>query len=264
MLPDERRQRILEEIQLTGAVRVTSLARTLAVSEMTVRRDLDALASEGSLRKVHGGATAPSAEGRRSPTRGALPQTAEDDALARIAASLVFPGMSIAISGGPVAVALARHLLEVPNLTVLTNSLGVAELFQREATEGAAVIATGGSPAPSGTLVGPFAIRAIQSINTDLAFIGATGVDMQRGVTIDSVLEADACLALLRSTRRPVVIAPHDAVHSVRLAQVCALGDVDALITSGPLTKATEAELRSRCSTVLVARLGGDTVAGTP
>ncbi|HLS00757.1 MAG TPA: DeoR/GlpR family DNA-binding transcription regulator [Beutenbergiaceae bacterium] len=102
MLVHERRQRILEAVRRRGSVSVTTLAEELNVSGMTIRRDLDSLASEGKLDKVHGGATL-----RRGSTTQELDfdltsehNLEEKDAIGELAATMVTPGMSVGISAG--------------------------------------------------------------------------------------------------------------------------------------------------------------------
>src|SRR5487761_2601511 len=100
MLARQRQALILERVRQIGAVRVADLVRELEVSDMTVRRDLEILHSAGLLEKVHGGATIPSRLASYEPafaTKSAM-QQAEKAAIADEAASMVQPGMAIAIS----------------------------------------------------------------------------------------------------------------------------------------------------------------------
>ncbi|WP_255951879.1 substrate-binding domain-containing protein [Streptomyces odontomachi] len=55
----QRRKRLMDELRRHGAVRVHDLARALHVSELTIRRDIVALAGRGLLTRVHGGAILP-------------------------------------------------------------------------------------------------------------------------------------------------------------------------------------------------------------
>jgi DeoR/GlpR family transcriptional regulator of sugar metabolism len=127
MLASQRRQRIAEELERNGAVKVTDLAAALEVSEMTVRRDLERMQEAGLLVKVHGGAVP---IGRRAEEPGfdaklgrAMAQKA---AIAELAVGLVSPGSSVALSAGTTTWSLARLLPSVPGITVLTNSLSAA------------------------------------------------------------------------------------------------------------------------------------------
>ncbi len=129
----QRQELILERVRQHGAVRVADLVRDLGVSDMTIRRDLEILDERGLLEKVHGGATA--AEARLS-TSLASPRSRpcrwrRRSAIAAAAASLVEPGMAIALSAGTTTHALAGRLTDIPGLTVVTNSMRVADVLDR-------------------------------------------------------------------------------------------------------------------------------------
>ena len=177
LLAEQRRALILDEVRRRGGVRVNELTRKLGVSDMTVRRDLDALARLGVLEKVHGGAVPVAEASTHEPgfeAKSGLELTAKED-IARTAATLVAPGTAIALSGGTTTYALAHHLLDVPDLTVVTNSVRVADVFhsaQRSSgqRQGAAtVVLTGGVRTPSDSLVGPVADQAIAALGQGTA-----------------------------------------------------------------------------------------------
>ncbi|WP_157871685.1 DeoR/GlpR family DNA-binding transcription regulator, partial [Streptomyces aurantiacus] len=125
LLAEQRRALILDEVRRRGGVRVNELTRKLGVSDMTVRRDLDSLARQGVVEKVHGGAVPVVEASTHEPgfeAKSGLELTAKED-IARAAAVLVAPGTAIALSGGTTTYALAHQLLDVPDLTVVTNSV---------------------------------------------------------------------------------------------------------------------------------------------
>lgn len=132
MLAAQRRELILQRIRRDKSVRVTDLVETLAVSDMTIRRDLDVLEGRGALRKVHGGAIAP--EGPRTEEPGfeakSTLRAAEKHAIARAVADLVAPHSAVGLSAGTTTALVAEYLRQTPGLTVITNSLHVAEVFQ--------------------------------------------------------------------------------------------------------------------------------------
>ncbi|HEX4980267.1 MAG TPA: DeoR/GlpR family DNA-binding transcription regulator, partial [Ilumatobacteraceae bacterium] len=130
-LAKQRHALILSEIREHGGARVAELASLLDVSDMTVRRDLDVLADAGLVTKVHGGATKPDQHSAEEPGFEAksLRNTDEKSAIARLAAGLVTPGLAIGITAGTTTFRLAGELESVPNLTVVTNSIRVAEIL---------------------------------------------------------------------------------------------------------------------------------------
>ena len=125
---------IVEEVRRRGSVRVSELTEQLGVSEMTVRRDLDALAQSGLIEKVHGGATTRMRLTADEPgfEVNSHRQLPEKEAIANAAAELVRPGQAIAFSGGTTTWRLARRIRRTPNLTVVTNSLQVADVLHAE------------------------------------------------------------------------------------------------------------------------------------
>jgi len=126
MLATERQQGIVELVRQHGSVRVAELVERFGVSDMTIRRDLEALADRKLLVKVHGGATSIEEPGFSAKS---MVQQDEKDAIGARAATFVEPGSAIAISAGTTTWTVARHLLSVPRLTVVTNSLQVADTF---------------------------------------------------------------------------------------------------------------------------------------
>ncbi|MFE7121503.1 DeoR family transcriptional regulator, partial [Streptomyces sp. NPDC057654] len=114
LLAEQRRALILDEVRRRGGVRVNELTRKLNVSDMTVRRDLDALARQGVLEKVHGGAVPVAEASTHEPgfeAKAGLELSAKED-IARAAARMAAPGSAIALAGGTTAFALAQQLLE--------------------------------------------------------------------------------------------------------------------------------------------------------
>ncbi|MFC6937646.1 DeoR/GlpR family DNA-binding transcription regulator [Actinomadura yumaensis] len=211
MLAGHRRQEIAALVRRRGSVRVADLVERFGVSDMTVRRDLEVLAEQAVLLKVHGGATAIGAPVTDEPGFEAksLVQRAEKEAIAARAAALVAPGTAVAVSAGTTTWALARELLEIPRLTVVTNSLRVGEMFHRRKRADQEVVLTGGVPTPSDALVGPVAVAAIGSLNVDLLLLGVHGMSTHAGFTTPNLLEAETNRALAATARRLVVLADH-------------------------------------------------------
>jgi DeoR/GlpR family transcriptional regulator of sugar metabolism len=224
---------ILEEVNRVGAVKVNDLTRRLAVSDMTVRRDLDALARQGLLSKVHGGAIALDQGSTDEPgfelksTRAQL----EKDAIAVAAARLVQPGSAVALTAGTTTWTVARHLIDVPGLTVVTNSIRIAQVFQERERNDLTVVLTGGVRTPSDALVGPVAVSAIRSLHVDLVIMGVHGIDAQAGITTPNLLEAETNRAFVESARHLVVVADHTKAGVVGLSEIAPLSAVETLIT---------------------------------
>jgi DeoR/GlpR family transcriptional regulator of sugar metabolism len=246
LLAEQRRALILDEVRRRGGVRVNELTRKLSVSDMTVRRDLDALARQGVIEKVHGGAVPVVEASTHEPgfeVKSTLELTAKED-IARVAATMAVPGSAIALSGGTTTYALAQHLLDVPELTVVTNSVRVADVFhtaQRSAATGgpragaATVVLTGGVRTPSDSLVGPVADQAIGSLHFDVLFLGVHGISVEAGLSTPNLAEAETNRRFVHSARRVVVVADHTKWGTVGLSTIARLGDADVLVTDAGL-----------------------------
>ncbi|MFD4787991.1 DeoR/GlpR family DNA-binding transcription regulator [Streptomyces sp. NPDC058459] len=261
LLAEQRRALIVDEVRRRGGVRVNELTRQLGVSDMTVRRDLDALARQGVLEKVHGGAVPVVEASTHEPgfeAKSGLEPTAKED-IARAAARLVAPGSAIALSGGTTTYTLARQLLEVPDLTVVTNSVRVADVFHTaQRTSGrrpgaATVVLTGGVRTPSDSLVGPVADRAISALHFDLLFLGVHGISAEAGLSTPNLAEAETNRRLVRSARRVVVVADHTKWGTVGLSSFAALDEVDTLVMDGGLPAEARAEISERLRRLVVA-----------
>ncbi|MFI0980539.1 DeoR/GlpR family DNA-binding transcription regulator [Streptomyces sp. NPDC021093] len=270
LLAEQRRALILDEVRRRGGVRVNELTRRLNVSDMTVRRDLDALARQGVVEKVHGGAVPVVEASTHEPgfeAKSALELSAKED-IARAAAAMAVPGSAIALSGGTTTYALARHLLDVPDLTVVTNSVRVADVFHTARQAGgdsagaATVVLTGGVRTPSDSLVGPVADQAIGSLHFDVLFLGVHGISVEAGLSTPNLAEAETNRRLVGSARRVVVVADHTKWGTVGLSSFATLDQVDAFVTDQGLSEAAREEMAEHLPGLVVA--GEDTAAADP
>lgn len=264
LLAEQRRALILDEVRRRGGVRVNELTRRLNVSDMTIRRDLDALARQGVIEKVHGGAVPVVEASTHEPgfeVKSALELSAKED-IARTAAAMAQPGSAIALSGGTTTYALARHLLDVPDLTVVTNSVRVADVFHdaqrpaagRGARPGTAtVVLTGGVRTPSDSLVGPVADRAIDSLHFDLLFLGVHGISAEAGLSTPNLAEAETNRRFVRSARRVVVVADHTKWGTVGLSSFATLDEVDTFVTDAGLALGAREEIGEHLPGLVVA-----------
>lgn len=237
MLAAERQALILDDVQLRGAATVGELAVRFSVSEMTIRRDLDALVARGALDKVHGGATS-----RRSPSTDEpgfrtkqLRQQAEKEAIARAAARLVEPGSAVGLSAGTTTWTLARQLRAIPRLTVVTNSIRIADELHDDDRTDLDVVLTGGVRTPSDALVGPVAVSSLHQLHLDVVFLGVHGIDPLAGFTTPNLLEADTDRALVAAGRRLVVVADHTKWGTVGISTIAPLDGADVLVTDDGL-----------------------------
>ena len=258
MLARHRQSLILQAVRSDGSARVSDLTQRLGVSDMTIRRDLEVLARDGLVEKVHGGAVLPGTPAVHEPgfeTRLVL-ERPEKTAIARKAASMVTPGTAIAVAAGTTTFALAQCLLDVPGLTIVTNSLRVTNLFSgTRGPDGAAdsVVLTGGVPTPSDALVGPIADLTIRSLHFDLLFLGCHGFDPDAGLTTPRLAEAETNRTFIRVARRVVVLADHTKWGLVGLSSYARLSEADVLITDDMLPVDARNQVEEQAGEVIYA-----------
>jgi len=264
VLARERQSYIAERVRETGAVRVSDLTRELNVSDMTVRRDLDQLARQGRVDKVHGGATVPGRNSTDEPGFEAklARERTEKEAIAAMATTLVRPGFAVGLSAGTTTWTLAHQLLEVPSITVVTNSVQIASVFYQNPRADQTVVLTGGVRTPSDALVGPVAVATLGSLNLDIVFLGVHGMDERIGFSSPNLLEAETNRALARSGRRLVVVADHTKWGVVGISTIAALAEADVVVTDALLHPDAQAILTERVGDVLVCPVPAPTRTG--
>ncbi|MBG0832812.1 DeoR/GlpR transcriptional regulator [Planomonospora sp. ID67723] len=254
MLAQQRQQAILERVRSSGGVRVADLVRELGVSDMTIRRDLEVLSERGLLEKVHGGATAAGPGSTEEPGFAAKSarQQPEKEAIARQAALLVRPGTAIALSAGTTTWTLAHLVVDVPELTVITNSIRIADVFHRSPRADRTVVLTGGVRTPSDALVGPVAVAAIRGLHVDTLFLGVHGMSARAGFTTPNLLEAETNRELVASAHRLVVPADHSKWDTVGISTIAALSEAHVVISDSGLPEEAREELSAQAGELII------------
>ncbi|MFD5055248.1 DeoR/GlpR family DNA-binding transcription regulator [Streptomyces tendae] len=231
MFAAERRQLILEMVRANGAVSLRELARVVQTSEVTVRRDVRALEAEGLLDRRHGGAVLPGGFTRESgfPQKSHL-ATAEKTAIADLAAGLVDEGEAIVVGAGTTTQELARRLARVPGLTVVTNSLLVAQALAH--ANRVEVVMTGGTLRGSNyALVGSGAEQSLQGLRVSKAFLSGSGLTAERGLSTSNMLSASVDRALVQAAAEVVVLADHSKLGTDTMFQTVPTDVITRLVT---------------------------------
>jgi DeoR/GlpR family transcriptional regulator of sugar metabolism len=260
MLAQQRQQMILERVRRTGGVRVADLVRDLGVSDMTIRRDLEALADRGLVHKVHGGATAAGSGSTEEPGFAAksMRQQAEKEAIARRAARLVRPGTAVALSAGTTTWTLAHHLVDVPQLTIITNSVQVADVFHRGGRPDQTVVLIGGVRTPSDALVGPVAVTAIRSLNVDTLMLGVHGMNARAGFTTPNLLEAETNREFVAAAQQLVVLADNTKWGTIGISTIASLDEAHVVVSDAGLPEEARAELSEHVGELVIADLSNE------
>ncbi|GAA2250278.1 DeoR/GlpR family DNA-binding transcription regulator [Streptomyces amakusaensis] len=221
-------------VRANGAVSLRELARVVQTSEVTVRRDVRALEAEGLLDRRHGGAVLPGGFTRESgfPQK-SLSATAEKTAIADLAASLVEEGEAIVVGAGTTTQELARRLARVPGLTVVTNSLLVAQALAH--ANRVEVVMTGGTLRGSNyALVGSGAEQSLQGLRVSRAFLSGSGLTAERGLSTSNMLSASVDRALVQAAAEVVVLADHTKLGADTMFQTVPTDVITRLVTDEP------------------------------
>ncbi|GMA32176.1 DeoR/GlpR family DNA-binding transcription regulator [Litorihabitans aurantiacus] len=238
LLADQRRAVIRDAVARAGAVRMADLVARLGVSEMTIRRDIAALAELGVLSRVHGGAVARTGSATEPAfTEKATRAGAQKTAIARAVADLVPAGTSLGLTAGTTTAAVATALTRLPHvatLSVLTNSPPAADILFAQ-PHAPTLVVTGGEPTPSAALVGPVAASVCSTFHLDTLVLGVSGMDAAAGLTSPTLAEADTLAAFLRASSRVVVAADSSKWGTTALRTIAGWDAVDVLVTDDGL-----------------------------
>ena len=237
MLNEERRRAVLDLINREGRVLVRDLAERFNTSQVTIRKDLEVLHSQGAIYRTHGGAL---------PVRtGALldPSLREKEKLHRkeklrigaFAASLVKEGQSVVLDSGTTTTLIARELRGLRNLTVITNAVNIAAELAGTSIE---VILTGGTLRENSfSLVGPLAEESLHRLSADLLFLGVDGFDVHFGLTTPNVLEAKVNRVMIEISRRTIVVCDSSKFGRRSLSLIAPPSAVHQTITDSRIPK---------------------------
>ena len=226
---------ILRQLHSSKVVKTSELSEAFSVSTMTIRNDLNALAEEGQLVRIHGGAIArqwltaePSYEDKANVNR------LEKEAIGRRAAGLVEEGMAVFIGNGTTTMQIIKHLPPDRRFRVFTNALNHALEVNR--LPQAEVFVLGGYLREvSLAMVGRLAHQALKGIFFDLAFLGTNGISLDHGLTIPSLEEAETAAEIITHSQRTIVVADHTKFGTVAHGKIADVSEIDAIITDAGL-----------------------------
>jgi DeoR/GlpR family transcriptional regulator of sugar metabolism len=252
MPPALRRAQILERIQRDGGVSVSDLARDHAVSAITVHRDLEQLAREGLVERVHGGARVirPAHPGTMPLIATAWAQRVEQASVAKMAiggraASLVSPGSTIFLDASSSALALARRLMDDPpnELTLVTNSPAIA--FELVAEPIHVVVCPGELDQHMRMLAGRWTVEFIGDLNFDTAFVSAAGLTLDAGLTTSRRPLADVVNAARAAAGSTVGLIDSSKFGRASLVTIGPAQDVDLIVTDAGLDESVAEQYRT-------------------
>src|ERR1700761_7730452 len=212
MLKQERQAFILHQVNLHNQVMSANLSQDLDVSEDTIRRDLQELAENNKLIKVHGGALSLSFNDYHYPSPPVYAH-AQKKTIARKAAALIQNDMFVMTTGGTTLIELARHLPPTLKATFISGSLPVAlEYTHPPAID---VILIGDKVSKNSRItVGGEAIARIRQIKADICFLGINAIDAELGITDNDWEVVQVKKAMIESARKVICLTISEKINS--------------------------------------------------
>jgi DeoR/GlpR family transcriptional regulator of sugar metabolism len=273
---EERRKRIVEWVNNNGHTRVEALASQFNASEVTIRKDLTALAAQGALIRQFGGAvpavssvasstpaftvTSPQHPTHQNPAPQKFVPSASNalsSAIGQCAANLVKPGSKLVIDCGSTTSAILPYLSALDDLVVMTNTLSTANYLTQCDTEPTVLMAGGTWDALSQSFQGSMAEQLVSAYSFDIAFIGAAGIDVERGTTTFNELTG-VTRAMANAASKVVVMASaKKLLHKMPNLEL-GWNKISVLITDDTISDSDKTNIENKGVTVIVATPNGE------
>jgi DeoR/GlpR family transcriptional regulator of sugar metabolism len=225
-----RHQKIMQALRQRSPVLVVELAAALDCSEMTVRRDLEALERSGGLRRVHGGAASVFLSAEETPYGvRALESSDAKRTIGAAAAGLLADGETVILDGGTTAMEVARSLRS-RRMTIMP--LALRPVFELHECPGIKLLLPGGEIRPSElSLTGSLTEASFSQLRFDTCVMGPCGIDVTAGITTHLLAETVVKRAAAKASQRVIAVADSSKLGRVAFGHVCDLTDIDILVT---------------------------------
>ncbi len=247
LLVGERRHRILDLLREHGRVTVEALASRFATSAVTIRTDLATLEAAGALERTHGGALLGRDNDDQPITVKQTLHHAEKVRIAKTAVTLIQDGETVILDSGTTTAEIAKQIrkLEIRSINVITNALNIATLLAD--VPFVRLIMPGGILRPeSNSLSGPLAEAALAGLQADRLFLGADGLDPERGVMTPHLLEAQLNAQMIAISGQVIAVADSSKLMRRNISLIARVEQLHMLITDSGANPSVVAELERR------------------
>lgn len=235
MLAEERRNKLLDFVRTRRFASLPELTQEVAVSESTVRRDLEHLEQQGTIRRIHGGVLYAGSSPKLPHFEARQPaEWPKKRAIARRAAELINHGDTVALDGGSTTYEVARLLVGRP-LHVVTTSLPVANLFASDSRSDLVLI--GGNICPrTGVAQGPYADKMLGMVRVRKAVLSVAGIN-DEGCFNNNLLLVQTEQAMMDAADEVIVVADSTKFGHHSLGHVCPLKEIDQLVVDDGISE---------------------------
>lgn len=250
---DIRRRAILEQLNREGMVQVAQLSAKMGITPATIRNDLDALAMEGQLERIQGGAVrkvqpaegwggqlAPVGQGRR--------------AIAEAVLSYISDGDTLFINSGTTTMAVAEVLSLRKNLNIVTNSLAVANYLAHQA-DMRLILLGGELNANYGFTYGGDALEQLSRYQPQWSILSVDGVHPEHGITTYHADEAMIDRTMIARAQKTIIVADHRKIGRVGFSHICGVSEGQILVTDSGCDDAQLERIEATGAEVHVAQL---------
>jgi DeoR/GlpR family transcriptional regulator of sugar metabolism len=245
MIPDQRRELMLRQLRKHQVLSVHQLMEMFDCSHMTVRRDIALLEQSGRAYSVTGGVRiASQVHSEPSHQSKAVVELPHKQAMAKLAASLLHPEMTVYLDAGTSTLEIVPYIAALAGMTVVTNDFGVVNALA-DATH-VDVIHTGGLlDHPNRSCVGGLAAATLRQLATDVAFMSTSSWDLQRGTTTPSALKVEVKQAAMQSASRTVLLTTSTKYGTFGMYKVAGLEQFDTIISDVHLAQGAADSIRA-------------------
>lgn len=237
MLPNQRREKILEMIREDGHAKVLQLSKIFKVTEVTIRQDLEKLEKDGFVEREHGGAYLKNiGVSVKNIVLQNQEHMVEKEAIARKALDFINDGDTIILDSGTTTTEIAKLISGYKNLTVITNSLNIALILGADPEIN--LVMTGGEfKAPTLSLTGQKAADFFTGLHVDKLFLATAGITLKSGLTYPSISDICVKRAMIESASTTYLVADSSKIGKSSFASLGALSLIDCIITDSQVKK---------------------------
>ena len=253
MFAQVRKQAITEIVNQKGNVTVGELCERFQVSPATIRNDLRELEEAGAIERTHGGAiNCQKAVYEPNTYQKEVQHVLEKEAIVKVAAEFIKPGDAIALDTGTTTFQLAKHLVGIERLTVVTNDLQIAAWLERN-TDVSILMAGGAVRRHFHCTVGLTAMNTISKLRVDKVFAAANGVSVDYGLSTPSIDMANIKTGLVEAAEEVFLLCDSSKINRNSLVVFAPISQVDVMITDNKadqdfVSAVTEAGVRVICA----------------
>ncbi len=243
LLPNQRREKIIDLLKEDGSAKVAELASIFKVTDVTIRQDLEKLEQKGLIIKEHGGAFLKNAQDSVQKIELMNKDHMELKTLiGKHCLNYIEDGDTIILDSGSTTTEIAKQLSGFNNLTVITNALNIALILGSQ--PGIEVIMTGGEfKPPTLSLTGQKAAEFFKGLYVNKLFLATAGISLKSGLTYPSISDLVVKKAMIDAAELTYLVADSSKVGKSSLASLGAIGLVDFIITDDLISKQDQKHL---------------------